>query len=165
MREIITFFKILFLSILSLSSMAMSEVDLNLDKIVSETNSTHNHVMLFLHKDGCGFCERMLFDLEGEKLSAIIKKSFILVDINKDDDETISFQGYTGSNRKFLKKLDVDLYPTVIFLDQNSSFIYNTIGYRNPKKFTTMLNYISNSAYKKTTFEEFEDESFTDEEE
>jgi thioredoxin-related protein len=146
---------------LTLNSSYIIGADLDLDKKVLDANRTNKHIMLFLHKDGCGFCEKMLFDLEDENLSNRIDKDFILVDINRDDDETISFDGFKGTNREFLKKLGVDLYPTVAFLDNNSSFIYNTVGYRNPKKFTTILNYISSKAYKKITFEEFEDESLT----
>jgi len=146
---------------LFIASVLINGADLDLDKVVSDVNRTNRPIMLFLHKDGCGFCERMLFDLDDENLSKRVDKDFILVDINRDDNETISFQGYEGTNREFLKKLDVDLYPTVLFIDSNSSFIYNIVGYRNPKKLTIILNYISSKAYKKITFEEFEDESLT----
>jgi len=153
------FFKIFIF--LTLNYTYAFNTDLELDKIVSNANSTNKFIILFLHKDSCGFCEKMIFDLDDKNLSKKIDKDFILVDINRDDDETISFQGYEGSNRDFLKKLDIDLYPTIVFMDGNSSFIYNTVGYRNPKKFTTILNFISSKAYIKTTFEEFEDESIT----
>jgi len=134
-------------------------VDLELDNVVSDANKTDKSIMLFLHKDGCGFCEKMLFDLEDENLSKKIDKNFILIDINRDDEETLSFQGYNGTNREFLKKLGVDLYPTIAFIDKTGSFVYSTIGYRNPKKLEIILSYISSRAYKKITFEEFEDES------
>ena len=135
--------------------------DLELDKIVSNANKMGKHTMLFLHKDGCRFCEKMIFDLEDKNLSKRIDKDFILVDINRDDDETISFQGYTGTNRGFLKKLGVDFYPIVIFMDKNSSFIYSVAGYRNKKSFIRTLDYISSEDYRKKTFEEFEDESLS----
>ena len=151
--------KIIFL--LLVIPLSIFGVDLDLDKIVSDANKSGKHVMLFLHKDGCGFCEKMMFSFEDKNLSKKIKKDFILVDLNRDDNETISFQGYKGSNKAFLKKLGVDFYPIVTFMDKNSSFIYNVTGYRNPKKLTSVLNYISSMAYKKRTFEEFEDESLS----
>jgi len=160
MSKIINYFVKIFI-FLTLNYAYLIGADLELDKIVSDANKTTRHVILFLHKDGCGFCEKMIFDLEDENLSKIINKNFILVDINRDDDETISFQGYEGTNKEFLNKLGVHLYPTIAFLDNNGTFIYNTIGYRNPKKFITILNYISSNAYKKITIEEFEDESLT----
>jgi len=135
--------------------------DIELDQIVKDANKTDKPIIVFIHKDGCGFCERMIFDMEGKNISKKLKDDFILVDINRDDDETISFEGYEGTNRAFLKKLGVELYPTILFLDGKGTSVYNTVGYRNPKKFITILNYISTKKYKKMTFEEFEDESLT----
>jgi thioredoxin-related protein len=162
MRKIINFLtRFIFLSFIP--SFAIG-ADFELDKIVSDANRTDKHVLLFFHKDGCGFCERMIFNLEDTNISQSIKKDFIFVDINRDDDETISFQGYSGTTKDFLKKLGVDLYPTVAFLDGNSTFIYNVIGYRDKKSFLRILDYIQNKIYKKVTFEEFEDELLTDKE-
>jgi len=138
--------------------------DIELDQIVKDANRTDKPIIIFMHKDGCGFCERMIFDMEEKNISQKLKDNFILVDINRDSDETISFEGYEGSNRAFLKKLGIDLYPTIVFIDGNGKGLYSIVGYRNPKKFMTILNYISSKEYKKMTFEEFEDESLTDEE-
>jgi len=138
--------------------------DIELDQIVKDANETDKPIIVFIHKDGCGFCERMIFDMEDKNISQKLREDFILVDINRDDDETISFDGYKGTNRNFLKKLGVKLYPTTLFLDGKGTFVYHIVGYRNPKKFITILNYISTKEYKKITFEEFEDESLTDEE-
>jgi len=154
------------LVIISLFTMTIFSLgaDIELDKIVKDANKTDQPIMIFMHKDGCGFCEKMMFDMEEKDISTKLSKDFILVDINRDDEETISFEGYEGSNRAFLKKIGIDLYPTTVFLDGNGTTIYHTVGYRNPKKFMTILNYIGNQEYKKMTFEEFEDESLTDEE-
>jgi len=157
------FFKIV-LSIMSFSIFLIG-ADFELDKIISDANKTNKQVMLFLHKDGCGFCDKMVFDLDDKNISHAIDKNFIFVDINRDDDETISFQGYEGSNINFLKKLDVELYPTILFIDENSTFIYNIIGYRNKRTLLTTLNYVGSKSYKKETFEEFEDELLGDDEE
>jgi len=135
--------------------------DIELDEIVKDANKTDKPIIIFMHKDGCNFCERMIFDMEDKNISQKLKDDFIFVDINRDDDENISFEGYEGTNRAFLKKFGIDLYPTVVFLDGNGEGIYSMVGYRNPKKFMTILNYISTKKYKKMTFEEFEDESLT----
>ena len=142
-----------------------TDIDFELDKIVSDTNKTNKQVMLFLHKDGCGFCDKMTFNLEDENISKTIDKNFIFVDINRDDDETISFKKYEGSNKNFLKKLDVHFYPTVLFIDKNSTFVYNIIGYHNKKNLLTTLKYIASNSYKDETYDEFKDELLTDDEE
>ena len=163
MKKIGFFFKTLIL--LFSTPLFGTDIDFELDKIVSDTNKTNKQVMLFLHKDGCGFCDKMTFNLEDENISKTIDENFIFVDINKDDDETISFKEYQGSTKDFLKKLDVDLYPTVLFIDQNSTFIYNIIGYRNKTTLINTLNYVASKSYKNKTFEEFKDELLTDDEE
>jgi len=137
--------------------------DFELDDIISDANKTDKHILLFFHKDGCGFCEKTIFDLEDTNISQIIKKDFILVDINKDDDETISFKGDEGTTIEFLKALDIDLYPTIVFFDKTGTFIYDVVGYRNKRKFATILEYIQKELYHEITFEEFEDESLADE--
>jgi thioredoxin-related protein len=163
MGKIIYFFRIIIITLL-LSSFGIG-ADFELDKIIAHAKKSNKEVMLFLHKDGWGFCARMGFNLEDNNISKAIEKELVFVDINRDDDETVSFQGYTGSNKAFLKKLGVDLYPTIFFLDGNSIFIYDVIGYRNKKTVMTTIQYIGSQAYKTQTFEEFEDELLTDDEE
>jgi len=137
--------------------------DIELDQIVKDANKTDKPIMIFMHKDGCSFCEKMMFDMEDENISKKLKEDFILVDINQDDDETVSFEGYEGTNRAFLKKIGIDLYPTIVFIDGNGAGIYHTVGYRNIKKLMNILQYVSSQEYKKMTFEEFEDELLIDE--
>ena len=118
-------------------------------------------IVLFLHKDSCGYCEKMLFQLEEEEITQAIKENFILVDINRDDDESISYKDFNGTNHQFLKALEVDFYPTIVFISgYTNKIIYNISGYRNSKKIITVLKYISSESYKKLTLEEFKDEIF-----
>jgi len=161
MRKIIKLLKqFIFLSTLPILVIG---ADFELDNIVSDANQTDKHILLFFHKDGCDFCERMIFNLDDSNLSKLIQKDFIFVDINKDDDETISFKGDEGTTKEFLDALDIDLYPTIAFFDGNGTFIYDVVGYRNKNKFGKILEYIQKKLYQKVTFEEFEDESLTDE--
>jgi len=163
MKKIDFFLKTLIF--LLLTPLFGTDVNFELDKIISDANKTNKQVILFLHKDGCGFCNKMVLNLEDSNISKAIDKDFIFVDINRDRDETISFQEYKGSSKKFLKKLEVDLYPTTLFLDNNSTFIYNIIGYRNKKVLLTTLKYIGSKSYIDKTFEEFEDELLGDDDE
>jgi len=136
----------------------LSGVDFNLNRIISDANRTDRAIFLFLHKDNCRFCERAIFDLEKEDISKIVEDRFIFVDINRDDNETILFQDYNGTTEGFLKKLGVELYPTLIFLNGDGEFIYRVVGYRNIDKFKNILKYIYTKSYREVTFEEFEDE-------
>ena len=136
-----------------------SEADYELDKSSSLAKKEQKHLMLFLHKSNCGYCENMFLHLDEVSISKSIEQNFILLDINRDeDDESVSYQGYTGTNREFLKKLGVDFYPAMIFIDGNNKIIFDVSGYRTPKKILSIFNYISTNSYSDMSLEEFKDE-------
>jgi len=150
----------LFVFILSFPLFGL-DVDFNIDKISSDANKTKKHIMLFLHKDNCGYCERMSFNLDDKNISKAIKKDFILLDINRDDDEKVSYQGFNGTNSEFMKALGIDFYPSIIFIDgSNDKIIYGISGYRDTEKLMIILDYINSKSYKKMNLEEFKDELF-----
>jgi thioredoxin-related protein len=153
---------VIFLSVFILSFPLFGlDVDFNIDKISSDANKTKKHIMLFLHKDNCGYCERMSFNLDDKNISKAIKKDFILLDINRDDDEKVSYQGFNGTNSEFMKALGIDFYPSIIFIDgSNDKIIYGISGYRDTEKLMIILDYINSKSYKKMNLEEFKDELF-----
>ena len=153
------FINFIFISLLLSISLNASEVDYELDKSSAIAKKEHKHVMLFLHKSYCGYCESMSFLLEEDNVSKSIEKNFILLDINRDeDDETVSYQGFKGTNREFLKELGIDFYPAMVFIDGNNKIIFNVSGYRTAKKIISILNYVSSKSYKKMSLEEFKTE-------
>ena len=147
-------------SVLSLPLFGL-DVDFDIDKILSDANRSKKHIMIFLHKDNCGYCERMLFNLDDKNITKAIKRDFILLDINRDDDERVSYQGFNGTNSNFIKALGIDFYPSIVFIDGFSDkIIYGVSGYRDKEKLMVVLDYISSKSYKKMNFEEFKDELF-----
>jgi thioredoxin-related protein len=155
MSRVINLIKILiFLPILGLST----DIDTDINQASVDANRTKKHLMLFLHKDNCGYCEKMIFQLDEKNISRAIKKDFILLDINRDDDEVIRYEDFNGTNRQFLKALKVDFYPTMVFINGSNKIIYNVHGYRDSKKLITILSYISTKSYKKMSLEDFKDE-------
>ena len=159
MSRVINLIKILiFLPLLGVCA----NIDTDINKASIDANRTKKHVMLFLHKDNCGYCEKMIFQLEEQNISRAIKKDFILLDINRDDDEIVAYEDFKGSNRQFLKALGVDFYPAMVFINGSNKIIYDVPGYRDSKKTSTILNYISSEAYKKMSLEDFRDELFFD---
>ncbi len=143
---------ILLISIFTLSNSA----DINLDNIFSK--DINKSIMFFFHKDGCSFCEKMVFEFEDKNISNMLKSKFIFLDINRDDDDTILYKAKEYSNREFTKYVGIDFFPTLIFMDKNQNIIYSIVGYRNKNIMKNTLKYISTGAYKKKTFEEFEDD-------
>ena len=139
------------------SALFSSEIDNDIDQSILDANKSGKTVLLFIHEDGCPFCEKMVFEFEESDISKIVKNRFLLVDINKDDDEKVKYKGKTGSNFAFVKKkLKIDFFPVFFFIDGSGKTIYSFAGYRNKNKFKEILKYISSGSYKKGSFEEYE---------
>ena len=148
------FLKKVSILLISISTLSIG-ADINLDDIFNK--KVDKPILFFFHKDGCSFCEKMIFEFEDKNISKILKDKFIFLDINRDDDDTILYKGKEQSNREFTKNVGIDFFPTLIFMDKNQKIIYSIVGYRNIKITKNTLRYISTEAYKKKTFEEFED--------
>lgn len=147
-----------FVLMLAIPLYATNTVDTDINQASLEAKKVHKYVLLFLHKDNCGYCERMSFQLDEKKIAQAIKKDFILLDINRDDDESVAYEHFKGSNKAFLKELGVNFYPALVFIDpEQNKFIYNVSGYRNASKTLSVLKYISTKSYKKMTLEDFKD--------
>ena len=112
--------------------------------------------MLFFHKDGCGFCEKMYYDtLDDSDIEEVIEQYFIFVDIGIDDEGSIEHRNFKGSRYGYAKSLEIGFYPTVGFVDGNNSIVYGAIGYRDIEPFTLLLRYIYSGDYKLMEWEDF----------
>lgn len=130
--------------------------NIKIDTIFSEAKKSHKHVLIFLHKPNCGYCERMIdFTLENEKVSLKIKKDFIFVDINIADAGKVSFKNFKGSKRDFAKFLGYDFYPSTIFISGNKEVVYSQPGYQDEDKYLKILSYVGSYSYEEMSIEEF----------
>jgi len=140
------------------------EIDFDIDREVRDANISNKYIALFIHKDNCGYCERMELLLDKDDILKIINKDFVLLDIDRDEDEIVSYQGFKGKNREFIKALDIDFFPTLVFIDtKEDKIIHWELGYRNRAKLLMVLNYISSKSYKTKSLEDFKDEKFFNE--
>ncbi|NEW61509.1 thioredoxin fold domain-containing protein [Sulfurovum sp. bin170] len=151
------------LLIITLTVISTASIDFDINKISADANRTNKHIMIFFHKDYCGYCNKMEENIESNNISKIIKKEFLLLSINRDDDEIVTYQNFKGSNHKFAKALGIDFYPTLIFVDGNGRIVYDVIGYREENQISNILKYITKKSYKNMTLEEFKDELLFDE--
>lgn len=129
---------------------------INIDMLSQQAHKEHKYLLLFFHKDGCGFCEKMRYDtLDSNTIEDTIDKYFIFVDIGIDDEGGIFHRDFNGSKHGYAKSLEIGFYPTVGFVDENSSIVYGAIGYRDIETFTMLLHYIYSGEYKVIEWEDF----------
>jgi len=130
--------------------------NIDLDTICNEAKKSHKHVLVFLHKPACGYCERMIeFTLPDEEIAQKIQKNFIFVDIDISDPGKVNFNNFKGTKREFAISLGYDIYPTSAFIDENREVVYLQPGYKNKDKFLNILRFIESRSYEDMGIEDF----------
>jgi len=151
-------FKILFICLLLVySSVYANEQEINLNTIIDNAVKEKKQIAVFFHMTHCGYCKRMKNrTLQDPQIQAIMKKSFVLVDVNIDHKESVQFNNIRHSKKEFAHSIDVDFFPTVLFFDENYDVIYTVRGYRDSKKFKQILQFIETKSYDSMDFFDFE---------
>ncbi len=143
------FFTITFLS-------AEKNTTINLDTLSIQAKKENKHLLVYFHKFGCGFCEKMQErTLDDREIETIINQKFIFVDLGIDDEGIVVFKEFKGTKHNFAKSLEIDFYPSIGFIDGNRSIVYGLIGYRDKNSFEAILQYIYSGAYEKMDLEAF----------
>ncbi len=146
----------LFFLLLFTSSLLSDIQNTDIDQLSLQAKKEKKHLLLVFHKDGCGFCEKMIYEtLDNDTIEALIDQYFILVDIGIDDEGSILHRDFNGSKHGYAKSLKIGFYPTVGFVDGNNSIVYGVIGYRDSDIFSLLLQYIYSGAYKVMEWEDF----------
>ncbi|WP_345970099.1 MULTISPECIES: thioredoxin family protein [Sulfurimonas] len=153
-----TVYKHHFITLLMLTSFffSLSARDIDLNRIAIDTAKQKKTLLVWLHKNDCGYCEAMYeFTLGDDKVSSLIQASFELVDININDDDTVMFKEFRGSGHDFAKHVGYNFYPSSLFLDADGEIIFAAPGYVEEKDFFKMLDYVSSGAHKSMTYDSF----------
>jgi len=144
--------KIILLGLVTINSFASN---INIDKLLLQSQKEHKKVLIFFHMTYCSYCNKMLHEnFKKEKFLNKLKKDYIYVDINIDKNDDIIYENNHYTNIQFSSKNNVHFFPTTKFID-NNKIIYTVKGYRNPIKFNYILKYISSNNYKNIGLEEF----------
>ena len=134
----------------------LSASNINIDNIAKGAEKSNKHILIFLHKPHCGFCERMIKQtLKDEWISEKIKKDFIFVDVDISKTGDVTYKNFKGSKREFAKFLGYDFYPTTIFIDNKNEVIYVQPGYQDEMNFLDILEYIDSNLYEDMSIEDF----------
>ena len=133
---------------LSLSS-ALSARDININNLAAEAAKQNKHLLIWLHKTDCGYCESMReFTLEDENIAAVLKKAFLFVHININEKDDVTFKTFKGDGKAFAKKVGYNFYPSSLFFDAKADLIFAAAGYIEENDFLMMLTYVDSGAYR-----------------
>ncbi len=131
--------------------------DININAIVSDAKKTDKHVLVFLHKTDCGYCDSMIiFTLDDDAVKEMIEKYFVFVDINISDTDRVTYQSFKGSGRDFAKYVGYDFYPSSLFIDESNEIVLGVPGRQDENDFYIILNYVNSRSYKTMDLQSFE---------
>lgn len=129
---------------------------INIDKLLGEAKKSHKHVLIFLHKPTCSYCENMiLFTLPEDDVAQKIKKSFIFVDIDIADSGEVIFDDFKGSKQEFAKSLGFNFYPSSVFIDEDEEVVYGQAGYKDEDEFLKTLRFVESRSYTDMGIDDF----------
>ena len=139
------------------SQLEAKDYPLNINNLIDTATNQNKQILIFFHMDHCGYCKRMEKRVfKNTEIQNNLKKNFLFVDINIDDKGTVYFNKKTYSKRDFAHSVDVDFFPTVLFLDENYDITYTVRGYRDREKFKKILQFIQSKSYETIDFFDYE---------
>jgi thioredoxin-related protein len=122
---------------------------INIDSIVKQAHKDEKQVYLFLHTTHCGYCESMIeFTFDDKVVKKILKKNFLVIDIDVRKEGTVIYKDFTGTNKEFAKHIGYNFYPSSLFFNANANILLAQRGYVDEKTFTKMLTNVKSMYHK-----------------
>ncbi len=129
---------------------------IDIDRLLINAKKSHKHVLIFLHKPHCSFCENMiLFTLPEDEIAEKIKKNFIFVDIDIADSGEVIFDDFKGTKHEFAKSLGFNFYPSSVFIDDDEEVVYGQAGYKDEDQFLKTLRFVESRSYTDIGIDDF----------
>ncbi|MCC5940480.1 MAG: thioredoxin family protein [Balneolaceae bacterium] len=113
-------------------------------------------ILVDVYAAWCPYCQRMHSEVyvDSDVVEAI-NEHFILVRINVESDETVSYLGNEMSEAEFARALENRNVPTTYFLNHEGAIIGAQPGYLEEGVFSNLLNFVGSDAFLTQTFDEY----------
>jgi thioredoxin-related protein len=131
---------------------------LSFEEALAKAKTDNKRVIVDIYTDWCGWCKKMDKDVYGNsEIKKIVKKSFVLVKLDAESRELISYKGKKYTGAELAAYFEATGYPTTIFLEPDGSvikFTYdsstmkNIPGYFKKDDFKKILIFFRDGKYK-----------------
>ncbi len=127
---------------------------------IEEAKDENKHVMLFMHLNGCPYCNKMVNENFAEDaLKPYLVKNFDSIAINIQGDREIEFNDEVSTTERNLAQLlKVQYTPTILFLNGDNKTVLRLNGYRSPETVKQALEFVHSKSYLKTSFNQYKNE-------
>ncbi|WP_428739375.1 thioredoxin family protein [Sulfurimonas sp.] len=139
---------------------------INLDQAALETKKTHKSPLVYLHRTGCPYCERLEeFTFDDDDVHDYIEKNFNFIQINVSyTEDIIIYKNKKMTPREFAITIGYNFFPSVLFLDAQANLEHASVGYIEEKDFLIILKYMKTDAYKTIDIDQYKKQiGFTEE--
>jgi len=122
-----------------------------------EAQEEDKHVMLFMHLNGCPYCNKMVSEnFANAALKPYLQKHFDSIALNIQGDREIQFNEEVMTTERILASyLKVKYTPTIIFLNGDNKTVLRLNGYRSPETMKQALEFVNSKSYLKTSFNRY----------
>lgn len=126
------------------------------------------HMLVFADLKGCPYCAKMLTDsFKTSKKDGgnkeFIQQHFDSIHIDIKGSREVAFNDdLIVPEKKLAEALQVKFTPTLLFMNADNKVVARVSGYRSPREFQQVLNYVKEKAYLKTNLASYRKANLTD---
>ena len=127
------------------------------EDLIEARASGKKGLMILFGTQGCSYCklfvDRVFSDPE---MQVSIQRHFDVIALEMFSDEEIIDPSGSSMRIKHFSKLEgAEFSPTVVFYDLNGSRVFRTVGYYPKDRFSGVLDYVLDEAYRTQSFPSF----------
>lgn len=134
----------------------------------AEAAEDGKHMLVFADLKGCPYCAKMLRDSFKKSVKEggnreFIQANFDTIHIDIRGSREVTFDdNFIVPEKKLAEALQVKFTPTMLFMNANNKIVSRISGYRSPREFQQVLNYVKEKAYENTDFPSYRKANLVD---
>jgi len=134
----------------------------------AEAAEEGKHMLVFADLKGCPYCAKMLQDSFKTSVKdggnrELIQSNFDTIHIDIKGSREVTFDdNLIVPEKELAEALQIKFTPTMLFMDANNKVVTRISGYRSPREFQQVLNYVKEKAYETTDFPSYRKANLTD---
>jgi thioredoxin-related protein len=130
---------------------------LDFEEDIAEAAAAGRRYLLFIHQDGCPYCNRMVeANLAQKDIEATMRKHLDVVELNMwGDREVVTVGGRSFTEKDFARALEVQFTPTLVFFDEQGQVALRLNGYIPPAEFRVALDYVTQRKERELSYRDY----------